>query len=75
MKEYFYENHMRRLKTITYLACILLLGTGSAYAQSQNIPDEYDGVVLRGNYNTIARGVLDGNLIETNFRNHGELAR
>ncbi len=23
----------------------------------------------------IARGILDGNLIETNFRNHGELSR
>ena len=30
---------------------------------------------LRGDETLIARGVMDGNLIETNFRNHGELAR
>jgi len=36
----------------------------------QNIPSD-----LRGDEDLIARGILDGNLIETNFRNHGELAR
>ncbi len=39
-------------------------------AQAQHIPPE-----LRGDEDLIARGVMDGNLIETNFRNHGELAR
>lgn len=34
------------------------------------IPEEY-----RGNSTWIARGIMDGNLIETNFRNHGEMAR
>ncbi|MDX1741371.1 MAG: hypothetical protein R3178_08770, partial [Rhodothermales bacterium] len=29
----------------------------------------------RGEEGMIARGILDGNLIETNFRNHGELSR
>jgi hypothetical protein len=32
-------------------------------------------VDVRGQQNQIARGILDGNLIETNFRNHGELSR
>lgn len=30
---------------------------------------------IRGQQGQIARGILDGNLIETNFRNHGELSR
>ncbi len=30
---------------------------------------------IRGEQGQIARGILDGNLIETNFRNHGELSR
>lgn len=30
---------------------------------------------VRGVQGQIARGILDGNLIETNFRNHGELSR
>ncbi len=46
-----------------------LLWAGTARAQS-DIP-----VDLRGQEDRIARGVLDGNLIETNFRNHGELSR
>lgn len=41
----------------------------SSFSQSR-IPDEY-----RGSESQIARGVLDGNDIETNFRNHGEMAR
>ena len=42
----------------------------SAGAQGSSIPDSY-----RGEANSIARGILDGNLIETNFRNQGELSR
>lgn len=52
----------------------LLVLTGTINAQ-QTIPDEYNGVVYRGTFESVARGVMDGNLIETNFRNHGELAR
>lgn len=47
------------------VACTL---TATSYGQ--NISSD-----LRGDETLIARGVLDGNLIETNFRNHGELAR
>jgi hypothetical protein len=42
---------------------------------AQTIPEEYEGTTYRGDFQNIARGVLDGNLIETNFRNHGELSR
>jgi hypothetical protein len=46
-------------------------GVSIALAQEgSSIPDE-----IRGESASIARGILDGNLIETNFRNHGELAR
>lgn len=46
-------------------------GAGAARAQNaEAIPAD-----LRGNEDFIARGILDGNLIETNFRNHGELSR
>ena len=54
------------------LVCVLLT-TGAVLAQE--IPDEYNGVEYRGSFDYVARGVMDGNLIETNFRNHGELAR
>ncbi len=42
---------------------------------AQEIPDEYNGVVYRGRIGVVARGILDGNLIETNYRNHGEMSR
>ena len=46
-------------------------GAGAAMAQNAEvIPDD-----LRGSETFIARGILDGNLIETNFRNHGEFSR
>lgn len=38
--------------------------------EGSTIPPEY-----RGTPDAVARGVMDGNMIETNFRNHGELAR
>ncbi len=38
--------------------------------EGSTIPDE-----LRGSEVAIARGILDGNLIETNYRNHGEFSR
>ncbi len=46
-----------------------LFSANSALGQSA-IPEN-----VRGNEAWIARGILDGNLIETNFRNHGELSR
>tara|TARA_R110000868_G_scaffold368227_4_gene631273 strand:- start:5402 stop:8887 length:3486 start_codon:yes stop_codon:yes gene_type:complete len=63
----------------TILKKVLIVGlitftAGSLKAQ-QTIPDSANGVVYRGNEATDARGVIDGNLIETNFRNHGELSR
>ena len=42
----------------------------SASGQGSDIPPGY-----RGTESSIARGILDGNLIETNFRNQGELSR
>lgn len=55
------------------LLLVLVLGLTSTVAVAQEgstIPPEYRGTDL-----SIARGILDGNLIETNFRNHGELSR
>ncbi len=49
---------------------VVFLALAALDADGQNIPPEY-----RGNQASIARGILDGNLIETNFRNHGELSR
>tara|TARA_R110000868_G_scaffold235273_8_gene489097 strand:- start:1530 stop:3563 length:2034 start_codon:yes stop_codon:yes gene_type:complete len=53
------------LLTISFL----ILASIQANAQS-SIPKEY-----RGTEDAVARGVVDGNNIETNFRNHGEQAR
>jgi hypothetical protein len=63
---------MKNSKTLL-LIIFSALFSGSLIAQ--DIPDEYNGVVYRGESASIARGVLNGNLIETNFRNHGELSR
>ncbi len=53
------------------LLFVLLVPAGAVRAQEgSTIPDTY-----RGAETSIARGVLDGNLIETNFRNHGEVSR
>lgn len=57
----------------TLLTLLMIIGIGEA--QAQNIPDSLNGVVYRGDADIIARGVIDGNLIETNYRNHGELSR
>ena len=54
--------------------CLFFVPSTSVFAQ-QTIPDSLAGVIYRGNFENIARGVIDGNLIETNFRNHGELSR
>ena len=57
-------------KTNIYLLLVFILLPFSKGISQTTIPDDY-----KGNYNWVARGVMDGNLIETNYRNHGELAR
>lgn len=59
------------MKFSNYIFVIMMLFAGSGMVQAQtSIPDSY-----RGSDDYIARGVMDGNLIETNYRNHGELSR
>ncbi len=62
-------------KKIKFTLLTLLLVMVIGEIKAQNIPDSLNGVVYRGDADIIARGVIDGNLIETNFRNHGELSR
>lgn len=62
-------------KKIKFILLTLVLAIVFGETHAQNIPDSLDGVVYRGDSEVIARGVIDGNLIETNFRNHGELSR
>ena len=66
---------MRLARLLAAAIAALCVGgfAGAEVARAQNaetIPDD-----LRGDETFIARGILDGNLIETNFRNHGELSR
>lgn len=63
-----------QLRMKQFLAVAFLLSL-SVNLEAQTIPDELNGVVYKGDAESIARGVIDGNLIETNFRNHGELSR
>jgi len=49
--------------------------SSSQLSAQQILPDSLDGVIYRGSEASVARGVIDGNLIETNFRNHGEISR
>ncbi len=58
---------LRRLAAVSLTLAAL---APSASAQGSDIPSNY-----RGQETSIARGILDGNLIETNFRNQGELSR
>lgn len=59
------------LRLIAAVAFVVLLIPGSAFAQEgTTIPSN-----IRGAENQIARGVMDGNLIEANFRNIAEFAR
>lgn len=62
-------------KKIKFTFITILLVAVFGDLKAQNIPDSLNGVVYRGDSDIIARGVIDGNLIETNFRNHGELSR
>ena len=62
---------LRRLLPLATLAMLVPSALLAPAASGQGvIPREYRGVE-----SAIARGILDGNLIETNFRNHGELSR
>lgn len=51
------------------LLVVLAVAAASSASAQTSIPPEY-----RGSQSADARGVLDGNLIGTNFRNHGELS-
>ena len=64
----------KRLIKSAILLSLVSLYWASVSAQ-QTIPDSLDGVVYRGEFDNVAKGVIDGNLIQTNFRNHGELSR
>jgi hypothetical protein len=66
------QTSMKKSRNLFLIICMLLF-SGSLMAQG--IPDEHNGVIYRGESESIARGVLDGNLIQTNFRNHGEFSR
>lgn len=64
---------MLRLSKIILVCAVVSTSVVRLMAQ-----DDGNGAIspdLRGTESSIARGVLDGNLIETNFRNHGELSR
>ena len=65
------------IKPVFYPLLVLLIsGFLTTIAEAQTtIPEQHDSVVYRGDFSNVARGVIDGNLVETNFRNHGELAR
>jgi hypothetical protein len=54
------------MKSISCVLVLVFLTTSSTFAQS-TIPSEY-----RGGFENVARGVLEGNNIEIDFRNHGE---
>ena len=60
------------LASLVAAVSVLTLSTEALAQEGSSIPPEYRGTEAGG---TVARGILDGNLIETNFRNHGELAR
>ncbi|MFT5143316.1 MAG: hypothetical protein ACI80V_002285 [Rhodothermales bacterium] len=61
---------MRLLRAFAATWLLLLIAVPAMAQNGEGIPTEYRGAEV-----SIARGILDGNLIETNFRNHGELAR
>lgn len=62
---------MKYCQNIAALVLLLLLtGFVTPSVAQSTIPDEY-----RGDANWISRGVMDGNMIETNYRNTGELSR
>lgn len=56
--------------SVLVASVLVLWSTSDAQTSKNLIPDSY-----RGSNTWVARGIMDGNLIETNFRNHGELSR
>jgi len=61
---------LKGIKSFLWFVAIAI-GLGlNQHVDAQNIPSDF-----RGKEKLISRGILDGNLIETNFRNHGEIAR
>jgi hypothetical protein len=66
---------MYKLVSISLIAGVIL-GLNAAAMQAQPVTQAPSWMSdARGVQGQLARGVLDGNLIETNFRNHGELSR
>lgn len=61
---------MLRFRNLGLLLVINMLVCVQASLGQSSIPSEY-----RGDQDNTARGVMDANLIQTNYRNHGELAR
>ncbi|RNC83822.1 MAG: T9SS C-terminal target domain-containing protein [Balneola sp.] len=58
------------MKNIALFSVCLFFISQTAIGQSRVSIDEY-----RGTQEMIARGILEGNAIQTNFRNHGEHSR
>jgi len=56
--------------TLKAFFIIVICFTSTAIFSQTSIDESY-----KGSIDWISRGVLDGNLIETNYRNHGELSR
>lgn len=64
-------NYMKHCQNTLYIfLAVILSGFISNITAQTSIPDEY-----RGSSDWIARGIMDGNLIETNYRNTGEVSR
>lgn len=62
------KKYLYRILLVTGFFTLVALSE-FAFAQT-SIPDEY-----RGSPDWISRGIMDGNLIETNYRNTGEMSR
>ncbi|MEX2602806.1 MAG: hypothetical protein WD361_01320, partial [Gracilimonas sp.] len=58
------SNYMKYFKnTVVLILLLVLSGFITESVAQTRIPDEY-----RGNADWISRGVMDGNMIETNYR-------
>ncbi|MEM7284236.1 MAG: hypothetical protein AAF438_21740, partial [Pseudomonadota bacterium] len=56
--------------TLSFLLCVACIVKPAIAQEGSAIPKDF-----RGEDASIARGLLTGNLIESNFRNQGEVAR
>lgn len=64
-------SYLKVVRDIRILCILIFISlTPSTLLAQSTISDEY-----RGSSDWVSRGVMDGNLIETNYRNHGELSR